>query len=286
MKELYFWTRTLLRGLGQIMLQKSAVTGFFFLAGIAVNSLWMALGALLGDVVGTIFAKSIKYDLTEIEDGLYGFNGALVGIAMLFFLGPRWQTILLIVGGSAASTVIMHFMTHRLKVPPYTAPFVVATWGLFLVVRVFSLPGFISSTLPPLTLWESIYSPEVTSSVFTGIGQVMFQGNVFSGLFFLLGIVACSKREAMWTLAGSILCTAMAVIVGFPRGEIAVGILSYNGILTAIALSKVYHRAWVPAIGALLSFPLTIAIQRLAVIPLTAPFVLVTWIVRAVKDRF
>ena len=75
-------TRVVLRGVGQVMFQGHAGTGLLFLAGITVASPLMGLGAVLGAVIGPVVAHFLKYDRKEIEDGIYGFNSTLVGIAL------------------------------------------------------------------------------------------------------------------------------------------------------------------------------------------------------------
>ena len=121
------WLTSLLAGAGEIMFQKSVLTGGLFLLGIALNSLIMALGAIMGLLAATTTAKLSGYDVVEIKDGLYGFNGALVGIAILFFFPPGVLAVILLVLGSALSSMIMHAMRRHIRLPPYTAPFVLAT---------------------------------------------------------------------------------------------------------------------------------------------------------------
>ena len=72
----------LLRGLGQIMLQENAATGVLFLIGIFYGSTTMGIAAILSVCCGTLTAKILGYDKSEIEKGLYGFSAALVGVAL------------------------------------------------------------------------------------------------------------------------------------------------------------------------------------------------------------
>ena len=46
---------------------------------------------------------------------------------------------------------------------------------------------------------------DIFRSFCLNIGQVMFQGNILSGLFFLLGILINSRINALYTLTGAIL---------------------------------------------------------------------------------
>ena len=77
-----------LRGIGQIMLQESALTGLLFLAGIFYGSVSMGLAAILAAFCGTLTAKIMGYDNSEIQKGLYGFSPALVGVALIFYFQP------------------------------------------------------------------------------------------------------------------------------------------------------------------------------------------------------
>lgn len=60
---------TLLRGVGQVMLQNNALTGLLFLIGIFYNSWIMGLGAMLGVLVSTLVAE-IKKEHVDIFNKL------------------------------------------------------------------------------------------------------------------------------------------------------------------------------------------------------------------------
>ena len=77
---------TLGRGVGQVMFQNNALSGLLMLAGILLNSWQMALLAIAGNVVSTLTACLSGYSREDIRNGLYGFNGTLVGIAIGVFM--------------------------------------------------------------------------------------------------------------------------------------------------------------------------------------------------------
>lgn len=56
----------------------------------------MALAALLATASATLLAKLLKLDEQNLNDGLYGFSAALVGVALLLFFKVHW----LVWGGS------------------------------------------------------------------------------------------------------------------------------------------------------------------------------------------
>ena len=48
-----------LRGIGQVFFQENALTGALFVAGIAMSSPIMALGAVLGAAIGSVTASQL-----------------------------------------------------------------------------------------------------------------------------------------------------------------------------------------------------------------------------------
>lgn len=268
--------KTILRGVGQVMLQNNALTGLLFLVGIFYNSWLMGLGALGGTIISTLSAIFLKYSKEDIKNGLYGSNGTLVGIAVLFFFGINIATAITIIIGVALSTVIMHEMKKR--IPAFTAPFVIATWIVILGIKLLNLAPFLASS----SLQDSAINP--LSGTTMGFGQVMFQGNIVTGLLFLLAIVISSRTAALYALYGSLLGGLFAILLAFPITSINIGLFGYNAVLCGIALGTFKWRAFIFATFAiLLSVLLNYGLGQIGVITLTAPFVLATWVALLMK---
>lgn len=70
------------RGIGQVMFQNNALSGLLMLIGIFLNSWQMGLLAVSGNIISTSTGRISGYDRDDIKNGLYGFNGTLVGIAV------------------------------------------------------------------------------------------------------------------------------------------------------------------------------------------------------------
>jgi len=270
---------TLLRGMGQIMLQDNALTGLLFLLGILVNSWQMFLAALLGVVSGTAAAHLLKYSKEDIAHGLYGFNAALVGLGLLFFFQPGVPLAILIIVGAALSTMIMNFM-HKRKMSPYTFPFVLSTW---IIIALVGATGIIPSQPPsPLPL-----SLDIASALSMGFSQVMFQASVITGIFFLAAILVNSRANALYAFLGSLAGMTVALALSFPLGLISIGIYGYNGVLCGIAFAGSKKHALAFAIAAsALSTLLVFAIQSEGISVLTSSFVFATWIVLGLESRF
>ena len=271
------YIKTILRGVGQVMLQNNAFTGLLFLIGIFYNSWIFGIGALVGNIFSTFFAKILKYSKIDIENGLYGFNGTLVGIAIFYFFGFSFVSFLIITIGAFLSTIIMHFM-HK-KVPAFTAPFVFATWIMILFINYFHILPILSYSIIQTNSFNLI------TSIFNSFGQVMLQINIVTGILFLIGIFINSKISAFYAFYGALLGTLLAVFISPPTTMINIGFFGYNAVLCAIALKENKNKKTFLfiTIAIILSVLINFYLNNYGIITLTAPFVFATWIVLYLK---
>lgn len=275
--DLLEWIKIALRGIGQVMFQGHAGTGSFFLIGLVVAAPITAVGAILGAVIGPLVAILLKYDRKEIEEGIYGFNPVLVGIALFFYLKPVILTWVLVVVGCALAAVVTYLMRRFLKFPTYTAPFIVCTWALLLLAH------GMAGTAIDLKPAPAKYAPHgFFEAVLTGAAEVMFGANIVTGALFLVGIAVSSWQHALLALIGSIVGTATAHYHNDPQGTISLGIYGYNAALAAMAAFLWRRSLNLALLAALVSVPLTEFFPKaLGIPPLTAPFVVATWAVIA-----
>ena len=300
---LFYFVSRVLRGLGQVMLQNNPITGLLFLLGIALNAPIFAAAALLGAAVGTLSAQLLGVQVSDLTQGLWGFNGALCGIALLYFLQPSLLTWACVALAASASTIIAAALQTRLKVwqlPGLTAPFVWVSWCFFLATARF---GRLESTqllptagLPQATAVEGMISAStVFEGVFNGVAQVFFQGSVLTGVVFTLGLLLASRKIACAAIFGSLSGVLVAWAMGAAEPTIRAGAFGFNSVLVAVALIGVFlpasWRSWVYTALALLVTPfvlagLSAALQPLGLPALTMPFVLVTWIFVLAQPAF
>jgi urea transporter len=269
--------KIILRGAARVMLQDNPITGLLFLIGIFYNSWLLGIGAVIGILVATITAVILKYKKEDIISGNYGFNGALVGVALLFFFKVNILLIILLIVGSILSSIIMNFMSKR-KLAPYTFPFVLSTWILMILIKLFNL-------IPKITI-ELIEALKlnIVSSLSMGFGQVMFQENVVTGIIFLIAIFVGSKRAAIYAFIGSLIGMLLALALIFPLNLINIGIFGFNGVLCGIAFADKKKYSLIYAIIAIiLSVFIVYGMISFNLIALTAPFVFATWITLGLK---
>lgn len=286
------------RGIGQIWFQENAITGALFVLGIAICFPIQAVGIVIGSAIGTAVAWGMKFDRGEIIAGIYGFNPALVGIATFFFFQPDAASVGLMLVGCVAAAFLTYAMRKQIPFPTYTTPFILVTWAVYLLGKQWSV-----ATAPGGNLIAAVPAGQNIEAVLHGIGQVMFQASIWTGLLFLAGIFISDRKHAAWVLLAAILGTLVAgyhldaaeraldperLIERDQFENVRLGLYGYNATLTAVALT-LWRRSLIPPIlGILISVPLTEAIPRVGLPALTAPFVLATWIVLAlgcIDDR-
>lgn len=278
MKELFL---VFLRGVGQIMFQRNALSGALMLVGLAIGSWWLMVLTFLGSVVGTLFAKMLGCLKSDISDGLFGYNSALSGLAVGVFFSPSLIAFTLFIFVTILSTYITIILGKQKRLPVLTAPFVVATWLIIQVGKLF----FIEQMLPSAEM-ETQVEADWLRAFFLNVGQVMFEENViWTGFLFLLGILVNSILDVFYAVLGSL----FSLPLGFVLSDLSCfnsGLIGYNAVLCAIALGS---KNWRGLVGAVLAIALSIAFQLLGMeyglITLTAPFVISVWLVSLVRSR-
>jgi urea transporter len=283
-----------LRGIGQVFFQENAVSGLLFVVGIALSSPLMAIGALIGSAIGSGVAWVMKWDRGELEGGIFGFNATLVGIASFFFFQPGLVMFGLMIAGCVVATLLTRFMRVGLPFPTYTTPFIVTTWLLFYLGN--SMGAVANPGGAPLV--PNIATGYYVESATHGIGQVMFQSSLWTGLFFLAGLAISDRKHALLVFVGSIVGLLVSKYHFTFGGDavdperlversgydlIQLGLYGYNATLAPVAL-YLAKRSWIPAVlGMFLTVPLTDLVPLFGLPALTAPFVLATWLVLAVS---
>lgn len=259
------------------MLQNNFWTGLLFLAGIFFGSLVMGAAAVIAVATGTFNAMLLQYNKDDINNGLYGFNAALVGVALISFFQPTiiiWVAILI---GSVLTTIVQHVFISK-KIPAFTFPFILTTW-VFLAIFHF-LPALIQAR-PAM---EHTYTNGYFQLFSHGFGQVIFQDNIWAGILFVIGIFISCPIAAVYAVAGIVLSGIIAYLLKEPVNDIYLGLLSYNAVLCAITFAGRKAEDPVMAlIAVVFSVLIMIQMRHMNLQALTFPFVLATWIVIVIK---
>lgn len=307
---IFGFMKILLRGAAQVMFQCNAWCGLLFFIGIFLGAYAsgvpsMAWGALLGVMVST--ATGFILDLQQEEgcEGLWGFNGILVGCAFPVFLGNTvgmWFALALCAAFTTWVRTGLNNMMRAWGINSLTFPFVMCTW-LFLLAShtMHSIPSLHTSSHVLDTLHGVHFhlgldgAWEVVKVWLRGIAQVFLIDSWFAGLLFFLGLMTSNGWAAMWAIMGSALSMGVAVVMGVPVEHINEGLYSFSAVLTAIALATVFYQpSWRSAAWALLGIVVCVVVQAamnvwqqpFGVATLTAPFCITTWLFLLPMLRF
>ncbi|MCG7756263.1 MAG: urea transporter [Nitrosomonas sp.] len=298
--------RVIFRGAGQVFFCCNAVTGLIFLIALYVGGITAGLAATVGVVSSTVAAYLLGFSEGDIDAGLYGFNGTLVGPCLFLFLEHTPQLWLYVVLASVLSTVVLAALMRILQpynIPASTSPFVLTCW--MFMVAVYAFDGFargpvlpppgIPSTIAETTAastdaWFNAFTQDAAiawcTAISKGIGEVMFADSVIVGALFLIGIAITSLRGAFMALSGATVGVVVPVLLGADKTLIEMGLYAFNPVLTMMAVGWVFLKPTTgSALLALLAGILTIICQAglanflapIGLPTLTFPFVLVMW---------
>lgn len=301
------WT---LRGVGQVVFQNNPLSGFVILVALAWNSWIYAAICILGVISSTATALLLKADRGMMRDGLYGFNGALVGLALIAFTSEDFRTgavpslaMAVYLVCAAALTTMTFASTAAIlgphKVAPLTMPFVLVGWlFLFAVLKFDAIDaGPMAKPISPEQFSETV--PYVLSTWYEGIGtsigQIFFQDNWISGYVILVAIALNSRICAAMGLLGAIVGTVVAALYGGPEGAVRDGLFGYNSALTAMALGGVFlvltwrsllYAVFGAVVASWLWASIAIFLKPIGMPVLTSTFVLVTWLMLLGQGAF
>ena len=290
-----------LRGAGQVMVQNNPLTGLFFLVGIfwgaySAHMISVGIGAVLGTIMGTLTAYALRAPRENINMGLHGYNGILVGCALPTFFAATPLLWGYIVAGSIFSTVLMMAVSSMLrtwKVSAMTGPFVITTWFLMLAaynfgnIQIISLPHPAISVQPAASDLFALNMEQFWRAAFAGVSQVFLINNVITGILFLIGLAVSSIWAAVFAFVGSIIAICTALILGGGSTAIIAGLFQFSAVLTAIGLGTTFYNPnWRVVCYTFLGTVFTVVAQgalnvllNVYGIPtLTFPFVVAAWI--------
>ncbi len=284
--------RTVLRGVGQVVFQGNALAGALFLAGVTWGSISDGVAALAGALVGTLGAWLLGAERQPLDAGLYGFNGTLVALGLVHFLGASGWVWALALGLAALSTFVTASLMRvcgRAGVPALTAPFVLTTWAGLLAAQQ------LARLTPPLVEVPSEVAPEALALTgkllleggLRGLGEIFFQDDVVAGGLIALGLLVGSRVAGLAGALGALLGLLVGFGFGAAPAALTLGLYGFNSALAAVAtvtflrleLSSVVTALLAAVAAALVYAALGAALAPVGVGALTAPFVLVVWAV-------
>ena len=160
---------TPLVGISQIFLVESAVSGSLITAGIATYSPGLAVHAIMGSAIGSAIGVGLwDVPLTDITNGLWGYNSALSSMAVGVFWTHSASTVALSATSAGLTAVLFGAVSSSQlmgDLPCFTLPFCITMTATHIVMRNAAVDG--SKGIVP-TLADAPHSPEQNT---TKIGE-------------------------------------------------------------------------------------------------------------------
>jgi urea transporter len=257
-------------GIAEVIVQSHPLAGAYILLAIFIHSWQMAIAAFFATSIATGFAILLKKKQKIIALGLYGYNATLIGIAFIFLFDVTYLSIFILFISSLFSVYISLWIPKYLKIPTFTAPFVLITWLLIIIEDYLRL----SPAANVLNFHDNIY----TLGFGEAVGQVYLQGNGITGLIILLAILLYSKSDFIWAMAATCSTWLIAHMLNYPTINIENGLYGFSAVLTGIALQNLKPIIF-PITGIIMTVFVTQAFIESGWPPFTAPFVMVSWII-------
>ena len=73
-----------LKGISQVILIENAITGLLILIAITIDSYYLGIIALLSAIIGTLVENLEVQMKIRINQGLFGYNSVLTGMALAY----------------------------------------------------------------------------------------------------------------------------------------------------------------------------------------------------------
>lgn len=209
-----------------------------------IGGVTAGLAATAGVFSSTIAAHLLGFPEKDIDAGLYGFNGTLVGPCLFLFLENSPQLWLYVVLASILSTIVLAALMRILQpcdIPASTAPFILTCWMFMAAVYAFDSfsrgPLLPTAGIPVEAANISMIPVEIGyMAAAKGISEVMFADSVVVGILFLAGIAIHSLRGAAMALAGAIVGIVIPVLLGMDKSLIEMGLYAFNPVLAMMAV--------------------------------------------------
>ena len=264
------FVETSLRGTGQVIFLNSPSSGAIVLGGLAIADPYLATMALAGVTTSSLVASVGGLDRQALNDGLYGYNGALVGCAVSVFLHPlpatamttmdlptmvaspevincaSWALASTVMGASIAPYLSVGLKEAMGGVPQWTIAFNLIALGALLRTKPFAAAAVEGSAAEAAaeaatSSFDQLATMAVLEAPLRGISQIFVVDSSLTGAAIVGGAAIYSPGLAGHLLLGS----AVGSLTGYtmcdaPIDEITCGLWGYNSALTSMGVGAFF----------------------------------------------
>lgn len=236
----------LLYSYSQIFFARSLWFGVLLLFVSFLNPV-IGLSGLLSVIITNILAESFTMNPVSIEEGVFGFCSALVGMGMGAFFQPSpvyFVILILMAALCLFVTVLFQGFLSKYQLPFMGFPFLVTIWILLLSAKyltflspaihagadLFNGPFFHLQSLLPFHL------PRFVELFCRSLGAVFFQNNSIAGLLIAAGLFLYSRISFLLALVGFATAFIFYHFTGLDTTDLTHFFVGANYIFIAISL--------------------------------------------------
>lgn len=211
----------------------------------------------------------------------HAFSLRLAGLALL---GGAMVPLL----GAALAPVLQRARQQGRDIPLLGAPYLGTAWVLLAAAKALALP--VRSTYPYAPAWLDALLPSAGLAVLGKAGALFYVANPLSGLLVLVALLAASRVLTLLALAGGGLAWGLLKLLGVDESSSLYLLAMFNAALAAMLLGGILtmpsRRSLTVALLAVVltcagSAALLAVLWPMGVAPLSAPFLLTAWLLRA-----
>jgi len=285
------------RSMGQILLQRNAATGGSLVLALLCFSPRLACALLIGTLTGNVLAHIFDdHSSPATRNDLHGFNGGLAALAAFTFIHDNSRASAVAILAAVLATGLSDMLTRALSrwnLAAYSSPAVLVTWAwlpLFAdqsfatsAVRV-AAPASADTGVSLLFSVAPAFLRPCLEGIVAGLAPIAFAAGPAAGTLILIGLLVARPSRAAWALGGSALGLALCTVFGTSAGVLQSGACGFNPALAALAMCRFGVKATISAI--VLTLLIEFAASAVGIPAMTAPFVLASWAVQLLEQRF
>jgi len=218
----------------------------------------MGLAGIISVLVSNGIAWWLGYHRKTIEEGIYGYNALLTGLAAATYFAASWQAVVLVVIISILTffvTVVLQGVFSKYGMPFLGIPFLLVVWLLILGFPHFTNLGINVRDIYTANSLYSIGGLELVrffdkvnnlplapglKTYFLSLGAIFFQYNVLAGIVIAVGLLIFSRQAFLMSLVGFYAAYGFYIFLGVPVSSLNYTYFGFNFILSAIAIGSYF----------------------------------------------
>jgi len=195
---------------GQVVFATRAASGLFLLLALATISRSTVFFSLIGIVVASLSAYAFKAERRFIRQGIFGFNGALLGIFWSWYFTVSIVSVLLLVVMAVIVYLVQSFLMNKLSMGRFNLPVMSLPSVIALITSLLIVYWLVYNAMlipAPAMYMMGGYSPEPLIPV-EGVLKNLLPGlatppHVIAWLLIFTGILIHSRLSAFAALLGA-----------------------------------------------------------------------------------